>query len=350
MASTPPTSSAPGLPGALPQIPVLDNTFGALLIGTFIGLMQYGWTAHQCYNYFRTYQGDIWLLKSLVIVVLVLETFHSVLCMHFCYYYLTSNYFKPAALAQGVWSINLLGVSTGAVILVSQLFFLRRVYLIGRKFRPLVAFCGVLLLTEFGFATAVTVDTFLHPTLHNSNQAWMNSAGVGLAALADTLLTAALTFSLHQSRTGIKRTDGIIDLLILYAINTGLVTGIFNILSFVFAIAMPNNLIYAGIDIVATKLYANSLMAVYVHSCPKFARPLSECPWPRLNSRRALAEHTQGLVHSSSIDMSVLQRSRTTTGRRNNSLGAIDIKVTRETTSANDSLYGDQRKEITGAV
>ncbi|TFK87115.1 hypothetical protein K466DRAFT_127255 [Polyporus arcularius HHB13444] len=332
MASAPPTASAPGLEGALPQLPALDNTFGALLIGTFIGLMQYGWTAHQCYNYFRTYQNDMWLLKGLVTVVLVLETFHSVLCMHFCYYYLTSNYFKPAALAQGVWSINLLGVSTGAVILISQLFFLRRVYLIGRKFRPLVAFCGVLLLTEFGFATAVTVDTFLHPTLHNSNQAWMNSAGVGIAALADTLLTAALTFSLHQSRTGIKRTDGIIDLLILYAINTGLVTGIFNILSFVFAIAMPNNLIYAGLDIVATKLYANSLMAV-------------------LNSRRSLAEHGQGLVHSSSINMSVLQRSRTTgAGRRNNSMGAIDIKVTHETMTANESLYGDQQKDFAGAV
>ncbi len=39
MASAPPTASAPGLQGALPQLPALDNTFGALLIGTFIGLM-----------------------------------------------------------------------------------------------------------------------------------------------------------------------------------------------------------------------------------------------------------------------------------------------------------------------
>ena len=27
------------LPGSLPQVPALDNTFGALLVGTFIGLM-----------------------------------------------------------------------------------------------------------------------------------------------------------------------------------------------------------------------------------------------------------------------------------------------------------------------
>ncbi|KAI0740128.1 hypothetical protein C8Q76DRAFT_790601 [Earliella scabrosa] len=293
MDSSPAMATAPdSVPSE--QIPPLGSTFGALLIGTVVGLIQYGWTAHQCYRYFRVYQDDSWRLKGLVASVFILETFHSVLCIHICYYYLTTNYFNPGALDKGVWSINLLGACTGAVILVSQTFFLRRVYLIGRKVRPLVAFCAVLLIAEFGFALAVTIDTFRHPTLHTTVQAWMNSTGVGIAALSDTLLTAALIFSLHQSRTGIRRTDGLIDILILYAINTGLLTGIFNILSFIFvsaltpqslflpglcpadralqAIAMPDNLIYAGIDIVATKLYGNSLMAVYVPSSSTLRR------------------------------------------------------------------------------
>ncbi|KAJ8473038.1 hypothetical protein ONZ51_g8118 [Trametes cubensis] len=313
------SSSAASPLAGLPPIPALDNTFGALLIGTFVGLIQYGWTAHQCYRYYRMYSADTWILKTLVTAVLVLETFHSVLCMHICYYYLTTNYFNPLALQKGVWSINLLGVITGAVIITSQSFFLRRVYLIGRKFRPLVAFAALLLIGELGFSTAVTIDTFLHPSLHTSDQAWMNSAGVGMAVLADTILTAALIFSLHRSRTGIQRTDSIIDLLIMYAINTGLVTGIMNMLSFVFALAMPNNLIYAGIVIVATKLYANSMMAV-------------------LNSRRSLATQGSGLAQSS-YNMSAMQRHRTTAPERWNvpteppaSHTVIDIKVTQETT------------------
>ncbi|KAM5541605.1 hypothetical protein V8D89_004795 [Ganoderma adspersum] len=331
---------------ALPRIPPLDNTFGALLIGTFIGLIQYGWTAHQTYRYFRMYKEDTWILKSLVAGVLILETFHSILCMHISYFYLTTNYFNPKALQSGVWSIILLGVSTGAVIFLSQLFFLRRVYMIGRKWRPLVAFCALLLLAELGFATAVTVDTFLHPTLHNSSQAWMNSSGVGIAALADTLLTAALIWSLHQSRTGIKSTDSLIDVLIMYSINTGLATGIANILSFGFAISMPHNLIYAGIDIVATKLYANSLMTV-------------------LNSRRALAQSTSGLVHSSSMDMSVIRSppgtrgtiSRGTIGRggHRNLHSPIDITVTKETvggdmmwTNSPDRFRYDSKTDVFG--
>ncbi|PIL32541.1 hypothetical protein GSI_05244 [Ganoderma sinense ZZ0214-1] len=315
---------------SLPHIPPLDNTFGALLIGTFVGLIQYGWTTHQSYRYFRMYGEDTWILKSLVAGVLVLETFHSVLCMHLSYFYLTTNYFNPKALQVGVWSIILLGVSTGAVIFLSQLFFLRRVYMIGRRWRPLVAFCALLLLAELGFATAVTVDTFIDPTLHNSSQAWMNSAGVGIAALADTLLTTALIWSLHQSRTGIKRfdtpldllslraiidlasfsTDSLIDVLIMYSINTGLATGVANILSFAFAIAMPHNLIYAGIDIVATK-------------------------------STSYRSGTTGLIHSSSMDMSVIRsppgtrgtvsRGTISRGGRRNLNSPIDITVTKET-------------------
>ncbi|RPD56866.1 hypothetical protein L226DRAFT_211362 [Lentinus tigrinus ALCF2SS1-7] len=258
-----PISPIPGTL-SLPPLPALDNTFGALLIGTFVGLMQFGWTANQCYRYYRTYHEDRLLLKGLVTAVLVLETFHSILCMHISYYYLATNYFKPEALAVGVWSLKLLGVTTGLVILVSQSFFLRRVYLIGRGFRPLVLVVALLLLGEFGFATAETVQLFIVPELHTQKEAWMNSAGVGLAALADTIITAALTYSLHKSRTGFESTDNLIDTLIVYTINTGLLTDVFNIACFIFAIVMPDNLIYAGIVIVASKLYANTLMAVYV--------------------------------------------------------------------------------------
>ncbi|KAI0631714.1 hypothetical protein C8Q77DRAFT_1061482 [Trametes polyzona] len=313
----------PGLAAGLPKVPSLDNTFGALLIGCFVGFIQYGWTANQCYSYFRTYHEDRKVLKGLVSVSLrVLETFHSVLCMHIIYFYLTTNYFNPMALQQSVWC--LLGVVTGAVILASQSFFLRRVWKIGRKFRPLVVVAGILLLGEFGGLSLLTASgkRFLTPTLHNSSQAWMNSAGVGMAVLSDTLLTAALTFSLHKSRTGIKRTDSTIDLLIMYAINTGGLANasITNLLSLIFAIVMPHNLIYAGIVIVATKLYANSMMAV-------------------LNSRRSLA--AQGtIVHTTSHGASMFQRSHAAAlseghiksmpaGSSANPM-VIDVKVTRE--------------------
>ncbi|KAH9850400.1 hypothetical protein C2E23DRAFT_887305 [Lenzites betulinus] len=322
MDSSAPGGISPDPMAALPQPPALDNTFGALLIGCFVGFIQYGWTVNQCYRYFSTYPNDRRILKSLVCTVLILETFHTVLCMHICYYYLIKSYFNPLALEKAVWSINLLGVVTvrrcysgfAELFLAASLDDRSEVQTSGDS-------CRILLFGEFGFATAVTVDTFLQPTLHNNNQAWMNSAGVGMAVLADSILTAALIFSLHRSRTGIRRTDSIIDLLIMYAINTGLVTGVTNLLSLVFALAMPNNLLYAGIVIVATKLYANSMMAV-------------------LNSRRSLAGDRTIPYTAPSQDVfrSHLARSRSAGRWTRSALTSspatptvIDVKVTQET-------------------
>ncbi|RDX50710.1 hypothetical protein OH76DRAFT_1482115 [Lentinus brumalis] len=294
-----PISPIPGPSLSLPELPALDNTFGALLIGTFIGLMQFGWTANQCYRYYRTYHEDRWLLKVLVTAVLVLETFHTILCMHISYFYLATNYFKPEALAVAVWSLKLLGVTTGLVILVTQSFFLRRVYLIGRGFKWLVLLVALLLLGEFGFAFAETVQLFLVPELHTQKEAWMNSAGVGLAALADTIITIALTFTLQRSRTGFESTDNLIDTLIIYSINTGLLTDVFNIACFILALVMPDNLIYAGVVIVTSKLYANTLMAV-------------------LNSRNSLASSQNAApTNSHSVSIPVSQHVYRGTSEKN---------------------------------
>ncbi|KAM5544661.1 hypothetical protein V8D89_001559 [Ganoderma adspersum] len=58
----------------LPKIPPLDNTFGAVLIGTFVGLMLYGITLHQSYRYFHMYPADLPILRFLVSFVLYVST------------------------------------------------------------------------------------------------------------------------------------------------------------------------------------------------------------------------------------------------------------------------------------
>ncbi|KAI0353797.1 hypothetical protein OH77DRAFT_1437933 [Trametes cingulata] len=107
----------------LPPVPALDNTFGAVLLGTCFGLILYGLTAHQAYRYFRLYPNDASVLKGLGVHehapglssasgARFLETLHTALCIHMCYYYLTTNYFNPLALLSGVWSLRLVPVVT----------------------------------------------------------------------------------------------------------------------------------------------------------------------------------------------------------------------------------------------
>ena len=53
---------------------------------------------------------------------------------------------------------------------------------------------------------------------------YLVSARNAAATVTDVLLTSILVYSLHKSRTGIKRTDSMINVLIMYAVNTGLLT------------------------------------------------------------------------------------------------------------------------------
>ncbi|KAI0328271.1 hypothetical protein GY45DRAFT_1326529 [Cubamyces sp. BRFM 1775] len=201
---------------------------------------------------------------------------HVVTCGHVCYYYLIMNYDNPEALTRGAWSIDVLSVLSGLIIILSQSYFARRVYLIGVSYRPIVAIASVLLIGELGFFLAATIQAFVFPIFtHFQRLTWLISAGAAMAVVADGLLTCILVTVLRRNMTGMKRMDTIVDILIMYAVSTGLLTGIINLLSFVFSLLAPGNLIYTAFGIVCTKLYANSLLAA-------------------LNARKYLADRAAG--------------------------------------------------------
>ncbi|KAJ3003697.1 hypothetical protein NUW54_g5168 [Trametes sanguinea] len=341
---SPPVSSTTELQFTAPSSlrASIDETFGAFLIGTIFAVMYqplYGMTIHQVYQYFRLHSdGERWnkyLVCALTYVDAALssnyqahavyramETFHVILCTHACYYYLVRNYGNWDELAVGVWSINLLTALSGLSIILSQSFFARRVYLISTSYRVVVLVAVVLLIGEFGFFVGMrvgyvhtwsghshplspqagTVQAFALPLfVHFEKFTWLISAGAAMAVVADGLLTSILVTVLRKNMTGIKRMDTIVDILILYTVTTGLLTGfvssnptlndgaetfvalsLVNLLSFIFSLLCPNNLIYTAFGVVSTKLYANSLLAA-------------------LNSRKYLANRAAGNFYTASL-------------------------------------------------
>ncbi|KAI0653727.1 hypothetical protein C8Q70DRAFT_1059044 [Cubamyces menziesii] len=286
------TSPAP------PKVPALDNTFGAIQLGTFVGLIVYGITLHQYYRYIRSYPGDSRVLKCLVFVVVLLETWTTVLSMHTCYYYLTTNYFHPEVLENGVWSLNLLPVSSAVVMLAAQSFFARRVWILGRGFRPLVIVVSMLCVAEFAASTeAFTQYSFAK----FSHYTWLVSTGFTLAMAADWVLMFVLIYILHSNRTGFQSTDSMIDLMILYTVNTGVLTGIVDLLSVIFAFYAPRHLIYIALGIVGKKLYATTLLAAlnsrnslktHGHQKSPYGNSISREPVSTRNGHRFESTHS----------------------------------------------------------
>ncbi|KAI0694309.1 hypothetical protein C8T65DRAFT_666988 [Cerioporus squamosus] len=257
-------SSAREMSLLLPQVPSLDNTFGAVLVGTILGAVLYGLTSHQTYRYYRLYPTDPLILKLMVAGIWLLDTFHTVLSMHVCYFYLVSNYFNPERLLSGVWSMRLTIITTGVVIAITHIFFARRIFLIGNRNIYLMIVMAILLVTETCFCLAATIETFIAVTFaaYTDRFKWIIPCSLGTAVVIDTVTTSTLTYYLHGCRTGFRKTDSLIDTLIVYTINTGLLNGILNFAAMLAATLSPKTLIYYGIDIASSKMYANSLLAV----------------------------------------------------------------------------------------
>ncbi|KAI0739921.1 hypothetical protein C8Q80DRAFT_203312 [Daedaleopsis nitida] len=253
--------SASDAPVCLPHVAPLDNSIGAYLIGTFVGLVLYGFLLHQVIAYFRLYPKDHLLLKALVSCVLLLETVGAVLNTHVCYFYLVQNYAQPEQLLNSVWSLSLSPIVLASTIAASQVFFVRRVYLIGRRYRFL-AIIALLIIVTIAFDIAATVVGLqVKAFTEITRVGWLIAVGSMSIIAGDICLTLALILTLRQSRTGLKSTDSLIHVIVIYTINTGLLNGTLTLLLFVLNVALPpGNLIFAGLGIVTVRVYANAFL------------------------------------------------------------------------------------------
>ncbi|KAL7278344.1 hypothetical protein ACG7TL_008320 [Trametes sanguinea] len=224
-------------------LPSVASTSGASYIGIVIGMMLYGLTVHQGYRYFKLYPKDRVHLKILVSVIFLLETVHTVVWMYIGYHYLVSESFNVAGSVYCHW------------------FYCFRVYLIGGRYKWLVIPAVATMTAGFTFGMIAGIKAFIFvrelTDLHRIS--WLVSVAYGLVVATDVILTGSLVFVLYQSRTSSK---SILDTLIVYTINTALLTSIVSVLAFAFGLVIPGNLIYASVSIIGVKLYANSVLAL----------------------------------------------------------------------------------------
>ncbi|EIW57865.1 uncharacterized protein TRAVEDRAFT_48891 [Trametes versicolor FP-101664 SS1] len=231
-----PSALSPGMVASTPMSaileapPAIDNLYGAYLLGTFVSLVLYGVSLHQLYLYARTSKTDTALIRSLVTLVMLLETLHAALLMHTCYYYLVSNYDDVTGekVFHSVSSMQVTPVITTLVTLTSQI---------------------------------IKLDSL---TGFERGGDWLFPLATGSATSADLLLSSAIVFSVWRSRVGHIRpkTEGPFDVAVLYVLNSGLLTGIANTPSVIAGIYLPQTFIWAAFNFIGARFYAITLLSV----------------------------------------------------------------------------------------
>ncbi|OSD01716.1 hypothetical protein PYCCODRAFT_1501688 [Trametes coccinea BRFM310] len=265
-----------------------ESFFGGMLIEIFIACISnarftepftssprlYGITTLQSFIYFQKYQNDTPSLKLMVAAIWILETAHTAFCMQVVYSYLVSNFGEFEYFLNINWGVGVTVITEVVISTLVQAFYVRRVWIsqsailsppLSNKAKFLTAFIAAITVCRIGFGIGSTILSYqfgdwVSFRAHKSSLATV-SGGLGAAALVDVLVALTLSFYLTRGRSSWqKASNSKINLIMLYAVNSGAITASASVLSVILYATQTDSLVFLGLVEIQGKLYANSFL------------------------------------------------------------------------------------------
>lgn len=237
---------------------------GAMFVGLLLGSIFYGITILQTISYYSTYTTDKVFLKLLVAMLWILDTLSLAMIAHGLYIYLISDYMDPLALAYMSWSLSTEPIVSGAVALIVHFFLCHRIAMLNKRWRLYAIFLAVFAIAPFSMAMVSSIKT-----VSGGAETWLNmpdfkalaDAGNIMTSVLDILIAGTICVQLHQGRSGLAKSDAMIQLIILYTITTGLLPTLVSLGDLIAYSIDPDNMAFFIFNILVSKAYANTLLA-----------------------------------------------------------------------------------------
>ncbi|KAL1952239.1 hypothetical protein VTO73DRAFT_1388 [Trametes versicolor] len=245
------------------DLETLKTGLGAFLVGAFITTLAVGMVIQQTLRYFRLYPDDPLYMKTWVTVAILLQLLTTALEMHVCYYHLVTHYLDPLVfLKKAVWTSTIIPTLGPVNYVVSESFFARRVYMLGRYHRVVAVFAMTLIIASIGFFIPMTVQAATTTTAQAQSTfgGWQPTVGSALLVAGDLQLSGVLVYYLYKNRTGVRRTNSMVDILIAYTISSGSLICALNIVSLILAIHDPHNALFVPASMVVQAAYTSSFL------------------------------------------------------------------------------------------
>ncbi|KAF8194063.1 hypothetical protein K438DRAFT_1969353 [Mycena galopus ATCC 62051] len=283
----------------------VDATLGAAFVGFAFSCAVFGVITSQIFSYFQRYPGDKILYKFMVrsgvmdilqIIIQLAGRSHLVLratCFvsakpiiftsrtlelidqffigDAIYFYTIIHYNQPLVLLTEpvAWTLILqltIGAIIGTIKLCDPSVALNRKILV----TAIVVFLTISDRSCHRFQTPYfillpnynvkTIPYYSMAGLIYPSHQLLASFSLGAGALADIVTASALCFFLRRFRTGNKRSDTLVNTLIIYAINTGAFTAAIGILTLIFYDLSPRTFRFMALYFILGKLYAISFL------------------------------------------------------------------------------------------
>ncbi|KAJ6484006.1 hypothetical protein C8R45DRAFT_1214890 [Mycena sanguinolenta] len=249
----------------MPALVDVSPTLGALELGVLLSYLLFGVTTTQLYVYYTRFPDDPWKLKLLVAFVWACEATHSACVAHALYLYTILNYGNPKSLIQALpFTFDTAVLFASIITAFVQGFFAYRIYILGKRrimapaiFWAISTFRLIACLGIFG--TGVRMTSLV---TYEAEFGWLMNTVWGIGAANDIGITVSLVYLLYTQRNEIRtKTVPLVDKLIVWTIETGMMTSAWALLTLIFFAAMGHNFVWLAIYIIGARVFSNSLLA-----------------------------------------------------------------------------------------
>ncbi|KAF7371134.1 hypothetical protein MSAN_00748700 [Mycena sanguinolenta] len=240
-----------------------DSTLGALLIGVLLSYVLFGVTTTQVYLYSGRFPNDSRAMKLLVAGVWILELGHVICIGHTLYVLVVSDIGHPERITDIPESLGVSTLLNAVIAMCVQGFFSYRIYRLWKRLAiPLLSWALSFLFLGataavfvIGFQTSVTFQLF------KVQWGWLLDSMWAVAAANDLIIAMALVFWLVRGREDTCQMTAVVDKVIGWTIETGLITSAAAILNLVCFVTMKNNCTVSRFSVI---LYLPSFPVIWV--------------------------------------------------------------------------------------
>ncbi|KAA1476147.1 hypothetical protein DENSPDRAFT_843047 [Dentipellis sp. KUC8613] len=239
----------------------LGLTLGSIEIGVLISSILFGVTTVQLYLYYQGKFKDLWWTRGLVWLIWLTELLHTVFFWIYLYRVTVTYYGDPTHLVESHWTLNVSSFFDGLIGGSVQAYFAFRVYRFSQNL-PLLLLSWAVSLVQFSGALATTIIG-QHTTLpfFAAHYEWIVTMTLSLCVFVDIINTVGLCYFLWTRKSGLRSTNEIVEKLIIWTVETGLVTTVAALLMLITSRALPDTSVWICISVFYAKLYSNSLLA-----------------------------------------------------------------------------------------
>jgi len=248
-----------------PKLTFSEN-WGCQMIAYMFNLLLYGMGALLVMQYFRSHRKhDSFRTKFTIGLIFFFATCQITFLSHQIYTDFVTWFAEPELLDTITFSASAMLLGIYLTAFTAQMFFASRIWIFAPPGKRVLCTAPVVLLSslQIGFGitqTILVVRVGKYSNLESTVK--FTSSQAGCTAACDIVITVMLCFLLNKARTGFRKTDGIVDKLILYAINRGAATSLAALMNLILFVSVPSTFVFMVFLLPSSQLYVLSAVSM----------------------------------------------------------------------------------------